>query len=504
MITNEPLTSATSKKSPTIWVDWLTILFAILAIVAGIVIAVSVHEFGALALLALPGIFLLAASLGQPELGLMAFIAITYTQLSNVGIKYHGFPSMAQPLAGLLFLLILLRMILYGERPLGWKRAGPILAVYVLSLFASMLHAGDFLIASQTFVSFLKDALGALIVVFFIQRPASFRAAIWSLIAAGAFMGAISVFQALTGTYDNLYWGFGGWSAQVAGNIGRQRVEGPYSNPNAFAQVLVVVVPLTLERLWHERHIVLRFFAGLALVVSVLAIFFTYSRGGFLALLFTLGVFLIEYRPNFLPILLTAFLAIGILQFLPATFADRIGTLVQIFSLQNDQITDPSFRGRLSENTVAQLMFIDHPWLGIGIGNYSINYQDYSRDIGLDPRRSNRTPASLYLELLAEQGVVGTVIFLVLLFLVFRGLQTAKREFNRMGLKDEMYISAALLAGFSGYMFSAIFKNSAYFNAFWVIVGIAIAAGQVARNSQQEKMESSTERPEVVPDGQVV
>ncbi len=504
MITNEPFTSATSRQSSTNLVDWLSILFAILAVVAGIAIAISVREFGALALLTIPGVLLLVAALGQPDLGLVAFIVITYTQLSNVGITYHHLPSIAQPLAGLLFLLILLRITLYGERPLGWKRAGPILVIYILSWFVSMLHAGDFLVASQTFVSFLKDALGALIVVFFIQRPASFRAAIWSLIAAGMFMGMVSVLQTLTGTYNNIYWGFGGWSTQVAGNIGRYRVEGPYANPNAYAQVLVVVVPLALERLWHERHIILRLLAGLALAVSMLAIFFTYSRGGFLALLFALGVFLVQYRPSFLPLLVTALLAILVLQFLPATYTDRISTLAQFFSLKDQQPSDPSFRGRLSENTVAWQMFVDHPWLGIGIGNYSINYQDYSHDIGLDPRRSNRTPASLYLELLSEQGVVGTIIFLFLLYLVFRVLQTAKRRFSRIGLKDEMYISAALLAGFSGYMFSAIFKNSAYSNAFWVVVGIAIATGQVAWNSQQEKTESSVQRSGVVIEEQTV
>jgi O-antigen ligase len=493
MITNKSFAPATSKPSPaaaTGWVDWLSVSLAILTIVLGIAVAVSIGKFGALTLLAVPGALLLVAALGFPELGLMAFIGITFTQLSNVGIIYHGLPSMAQPLAALLFLLILLRITLFGERPLGWLRAGPILLIYILTWFASMLHAGDFQIASQTFVSFLKDALGALIVVFFVQRPSSYRAAIWSVIFAGLLVSTISAFQALTGTYDNLYWGFGGWSSEVAGNIGRHRLEGPYSNPNAFAQVLVVVVPLALDRVWHERHVLLRFIAGWTFVFSLLVIFFTYSRGGLLALLFALGVLAIQYRPNFIPLGLTALLLLGVLQFLPATYTDRISTLTQFFSLQPSQVSDQSFRGRLSENTAAWQMFVDHPLLGVGIGNYRVNYQDYSRDIGLDPRRTSRTPASLYLELLSEQGAVGTLVFLSLLFIVVRGLWVAKRQFAQVNLQDHSHLSAALLAGLAGYMFSAIFKNSAYSNVFWIIVGLAIAAGQVAWNEYQAKQES--------------
>jgi putative inorganic carbon (HCO3(-)) transporter len=271
----------------------------------------------------------------------------------------------------------------------------------------------------------------------------------------------------------------------VAGNIGRHRLEGPYSNPNAFAQVLVVVVPLALDRLWHERNALLRLLAGWAFASSVLVIFFTYSRGGFLALLFALAVLAIQYRPNFIPLLLTGGLLIAALQFLPATYTDRISTLTQFFSLQSAQVSDQSFRGRLSENTAAWQMFVDHPMMGIGIGNYRINYQDYSRDIGLDPRRSNRTPASLYLELLSEQGAVGTLIFFTLLFVVVRGLWVAKRQFTAVHLNDYAHLSAALLAGLSGYMFSAIFKNSAYSNVFWIIIGLAIGAGQVAWNAHQ-------------------
>jgi hypothetical protein len=51
------------------------------------------------------------------------------------------------------------------------------------------------------------------------------------------------------------------------------------------------------------------------------------------------------------------------------------------------------------------------------------------------------------------------------------------------GQRDEAYITAAIFAGLGAYMFEAIFKNSAYSNVFWILVGVALAAIQVAQTS---------------------
>jgi O-antigen ligase len=158
-------------------------------------------------------------------------------------------------------------------------------------------------------------------------------------------------------------------------------------------------------------------------------------------------------------------------------------------------VTDVSFVGRTSENTAAWRMFVDHPILGVGLGNFKDNYQNYAREIGLDRRRVQRNPASLYLELLSEQGIVGTVVFVFLLGLIFREMVFAHNNFRLSGLTDYSFMVIAMIAGFSGYLFSALFKNSAYSNVFWVIVGLAIAAGQVAYNSLHEALETRQSNP---------
>ena len=106
MIADKASASTKPEQAASKWIDWPTIVLVILTFVLGVAIAISVGEIGPLVILAVPLVFIFVAALGQPELGLAAFIAITFAQVSNIGIKYYGFPSLAQPLAGLLMLLI--------------------------------------------------------------------------------------------------------------------------------------------------------------------------------------------------------------------------------------------------------------------------------------------------------------------------------------------------------------------------------------------------------------
>jgi O-antigen ligase len=483
IIETDPLASSNGR------LDGLSIFLGLMAVIISAGSAIAIGKFGALVLMVIPSIIFLVVVFLQPDYGLLIFIFVTTTQISNVAIQFYGAPSIAQPLAGLLMVVILLRIVLYRERPLNWGRIIPVLIIYIFSLFISMFNAADFKMSSQAFIGFFKDALGGVIVILLIQRPSSFRQAIWALIIAGIFMGTISVFQTTTHTFDNPYFGFGGWESQSSGDQSRNRLTGPYDNPNAYSQIMVVVFTLALERLWHEKRSLLRIFAGWSAIVSSLTIVFTYSRGGILTLMAAFGILFLQNRPRLLPILMTMIIGLALVQFLPADYTAHIGTLQDIIPTQNNQINDPSFRGRLSENIAAWRMFLNNPLFGVGLGNYEVQYQDYSRQIGLDVRRVNRTPASLYLEILSEQGVVGSMAFILLIYTILAGLISARHKFAHAGMMDYSNMTMALFAGFVGYMVAATVKNSAYSNVYWILVGMALSAVQVALFSAQEKSE---------------
>jgi len=469
---------------PTSRDNWLSILFLAIAIISGVTIAVLIWQFGWIGLLAAPFLIFLLAILIKPELGLGAFIFIILIQLTAVTTKYFsGVPSPVFPLLGMLVFLIFWRMVIYGDRPDGWKRASVILIVMAFWLL-SVLVADDSVLALAKFQQFTENAVLGFVIVFFIKSPTSLRRVVWALLAAGILMATISVFQNLTSTFDNNYWGFGAWDQSSTAGVTNHRATGSYGNPNAYAQVLVMLVPLALDRLWHEKDLRFRLLAGWASIVCILTIFFTYSRNGFVTLVFTIGLLFIMHRPKVVSIAVMVILSFVLFQFLPISYTERITSLFQFTSSNSpQQISDISFRGRLSENIAAWRMFQDNPLFGVGLDNFQVNYQSYSRQIGLDERRVERTPASFYLELLSEQGLIGTLVFLLFMVIVFRNLWKAWRLFQSLGMKNEEYITLAFLSGLAGYMVFYISKNSAYPNVFWVLLGIAFSIPQVGENS---------------------
>ncbi len=460
--------------------DNLYVLLALISIVVSGAMALATRQFGLLALLVIPVVIFLFGGLSKPDLALAVFFFITFTQFSEVAISFYHLPSLAQPLAGLLLFIFLVRWTIYGERPLTSSRSITFVLLYILILFVHMLYADNFIMARDSFIGFAKDMLGGVIVVMLVRTPASIKNAVLPIVVAGILMGTISVIQFTRNDFANQYGGFGRWENQVSGETSRNRISGPYANPNAYSQVLIVIVAIALGRLWYEKRAGLKALAGWAVVVCALSVIFTYSRGGFLTLVATIALLFVQNRSRFFPILLTAAVAVAALQFLPTDYTSRLTTLFQFSNSPSAQVTDTSFRGRLSENIAAWQMFWDHPYFGVGLGNFKVQYQEYSRLIGLDTRRVERNPASLYMELLAEQGLIGLSVFAFLMYAVFRGLIIARVQFARVGLHDQAHIAMSVFVALVGYLIAAAAKNSAYANVFWALVGFAISIEQVA------------------------
>ncbi len=472
----------------------LSAFFFILAIGAGIVASLVGRELGWLSLFALPGLIAGVAILMQPDFGVAAFAVVIYIQLNRALSLYHpGFPyylSPAYPLLGALVFLIIWRMFIYGDRAEGWKRTSFVFVLVAFWLF-SAVTAGDPTQGIIKFQKYAENSLFAFVIVFFIQRPTSLRRVIWSLLAAGIFTAGLTVFQNLTSTFSSNYAGFAQWEHSSTNGTTNHRAAGLYGNANAYAQSLIVLAPLALDRLWHERRTLFRWIAAFALTLCVLAVFFTYSRNGFVTLVFALGFLIAVRRPNIMPLAITGILALFLLQFLPSTYSARLSTLFQFTSSNSTSvISDQSFRGRMSENLAAWQMFRDNPLFGVGLDNFEVNYQDYSRKIGLDPRRTARAPASFYLELLSEQGLIGTTVFISFLVMIFRSLWRARNIFALLGMDDEAHLTLAFFAGLLGYMFFYISKSGSYSNAFWILLGIALSFEQVAVNIRNAKRET--------------
>jgi O-antigen ligase len=462
---------------------WLFPASAILALLVGIAIAYLVGNTGFLSILIVLITVLVLIAVLYPELALFGLLLVVYVNLSDVLINYHGLPSIAKPVVGIVFGIILIRATAFKDRFYGWKSYVLLTILYGLIGVLPMLIEADYEGLSASAQDYLKDVFIGLEVVLLLRTPRNLRQAVWLLLFAGLLMGSLTFYQQVTNTLEDPYWGFGITRPDTTYGL---RIAGPMWDPNTYAQIMAVLIPLALERFLNERKPLLRLLALLVLFLCGFAAVYTYSRGGFLAVIACLLYLFIRRPPR--PALTAGLvgLLLIVFQLLPKPYVERISTLFYFLpSSQESALQDRAFRGRSSENLVATMMFKDHLLIGVGAGNFNANYQDYSRKLGIDPRRDERSAHSLYLEVASERGLLGLAAFFIIISFAYWSLWQAEKTYLLLGMQSYADMTVALAGGLTAYLTAALFLHDSYIRYFFVLIGIAWAAASIARQAQR-------------------
>lgn len=472
--------------------EWSGILYGVLAILVGLCLAATVYMFPQPFLLAIGvvGLYGVAIIVMRIEWGVLFMVFTIYLNLSFVLINYHGAPSVLKLVIPIVFGLVILKLYLNREFPRGLMRAMPFLGLYMIVSIAGLIYARSFSDTLDSLIIYGKDIIIALTLIMVLKRGNFYRQIVVSVLVASIILTVFSVYQYLTETFDNVYYGFAiATLSNIVGETNDYRIGGPFGSPNGYSQVLIVVVPLAFERTLHEKNLLIRILAAASLGLCILAIIFTFSRSAFLGLVVMLVAMNILNPPRIGGVIGYMLIFVLVLQFMPANYWDRISTLSSLLpdSSSLEAQSEVSFRGRSSEGQVAIDMFLDHPILGVGLDNFSLYYQEYSRDIGIDARRVERTAHNRYLEVLAEQGIVGFTAYMLMLLAVFRSINLARRRFRDAGLKEYERMASAFAVSLLGYLIIYFFIDDAHPRYFWLLFGIAFGLPQVARYEIQQK-----------------
>ncbi len=186
--------------------------------------------------------------------------------------------------------------------------------------------------------------------------------------------------------------------------------------PNPFAAFLLLVLPLALMRFLHVPRLRDALAHGCTTAILLVALVFTYSRGAWIVLgaVGCLGVIIL--RPLRWSIVTTriamlAAFTVVVVVTLPHTVAsvNTAGTLVTRATSIVDR-SDYSIQGRLNFWRAGLAIFRDHPLVGTGPGTFAVMHAAYQRDV----RYYARDAHNFYIQILAEMGVIGLGVLLVL------------------------------------------------------------------------------------------
>lgn len=429
-----------------------------------------------LAIVFLVGVIGAAVVFARPLIGAIGLVFITYTNFSDIMITVHGLPSVSKQIAPFLMLVLAGRWFFFYEKPFFHGLATFLLACFGGLIAFGAVHAAEPDLAIEGFEDFVKNAVLALVILAFLRERNAFRSITWALLAAAGFLCTIACYKYAVGAW---HMDFGGFARTI---YEERRLAGPLEDPNFFAAMLVFILPLAADRAMHGVTLAWRMLGAYIGVVVLIAIVLTTSRGALVAMaamLVAAGLFY-EARVVVRLVVVACIAALCGAVLLSDELIERFAVLIEILSPHaSAAATDTSVQGRLAEWMVALQLFLDNPLLGVGIGGYNAHFQDYSLDLGLMARGADRSAHGLYVEILAEMGIVGFILFAIIvgcaIFAVRRALTMLSEPHQA---RDRAEVAAFGLA-VVGYLAAMTFLHDAYPRFLWMILVIAIALPQI-------------------------
>ena len=245
----------------------------------------------------------------------------------------------------------------------------------------------------------------------------------------------------------------------------KTRVFSTLSNPNLLATYLCMSVCLNIGMILNKpSKSTEKIYLYFSLFLALTCLLFTFSRGAWLALgvvILLLGM-LINKRIIYVFIILTAISSLFMQDLIWA----------RIFSAFNPTDTSSSLRIAFWESTIA--MIIDNPLLGIGWASYQYTYPNYDFFIN-DSSVIIYHAHNMYLNMLAEIGILGGIVYLAAFFYLIKILY---KKYTVLSRDNGYFLSVIsctfvlLLIGITDY---PLF-NLQISTIFWLITGSSLAA----------------------------
>lgn len=424
-----------------------------------------------------------------PQLAGAVLVLFVYLNVSQVLVSQHDLPSSLR-LLGLLLLITAWR----GRRGEAWLQAAVspltlLLGLYVLLLLISSTVARNVGLADDRWLEVAKATAIVLLFVTVVSTRESVRWATWAMAGAAALLSSLGIFQYLSGSFDNPFWGFARVKqAHIVDDVMQARIAGPLGDPNFFAQILVMALPLALALAWNERTRGLRALALLGAGAILTAIVLTYSRGAGLAMACQGLLLWATSRRRLRVAVLAALAGLVLLIVLPANFTRRLTTIQELMPGEQTVLDpDSSFEERKLYTQTAWHMFVDRPLLGVGAGNYEEYFDEYAERVGSAVRFQSisrtRYPHSLYLEIAAETGILGLLLFLAIVVTSFLFLERSRWWFLREGDPLMGAVAQALQIALVGYLVTSLFLHGHFLRYLWLLFAFAATLDLIAMKS---------------------
>jgi O-antigen ligase len=434
-----------------------TIFFCALSLVMGYLISSSITYT----------IFVAAALFGivtcfKPEFGLylMVFL-IPFHSISHIS---QSFSLTAITLVGWLVLAGWMLNVALTKQPIIFPREWRYLVAFIAWGLVSFFWTVDPIKVVQKIPTAIQLLGFYLLVINLVNSKDKLYRLFWILIAGCLIGSGMTIYHFLERSLHGL-------------NM-RRIALGEGGDVNNFPDTLLLVIPFLFLSIIFGKSKLWRLGLLATTIAILMALFIGISRQAVLGLAVIIVLMFIKYRkqaPNlivFVPICILAGL-----YFMPEKFWNRMTE----YGTDKTYHESIDYNPRLDIWSVGWTMIKENPLLGVGLNSFKADFGSYLEvrpDITF--HKTAAAPHNIYVQVLAELGIIGAVLFFMAIVAHLRSGYNAVRSFEGKEDQSGGMIAVSVLLSFPGLLVAGMFGNILYTKFFWLSMTLIGAVGWVA------------------------
>jgi O-antigen ligase len=336
-------------------------------------------------------------------------------------------------------------------------------------MYISVLFSEEQRVSLLDFSLYMKSFLLSIFIYFVIHEDWEIKILSKFILLGGLIGAVVIIYQYATGTLTIISGGTLSRGASLS------------ADPNDTSRLMNLSIPLAVYWIIHSDRRLFQFLNIAAFLCILAGVFLTKSRGGFVTLVFLMGIIFIK-NLSLKTTLVAIILLIGAILFGAATgYWDRVGTLTTL-KHQKNMSMDGSLESRLDLAKTGILLFKENVFIGAGPGQFGRKYLEYKSKRSLVRDQFPRiTPAAhnLYLEFAVENGILGISALFAIFFYSLRGFLQLSRNGPDRSLRE---LGIYFGISFISILVSGLFLSGGQSKALWLIVGLGFAAYNIKRS----------------------
>jgi len=328
------------------------------------------------------------------------------------------------------------------------------LLFFLIFMGTSLFNGGQYLTKSLSalFFKWLENILIFIITLETLRDKKRIKKCLGILLFTACLIGIDVLFQKFTGAdfiHNKKMVTVGSESALLG-------VTASFHHYNSLGTYLVFVLSLVLASLISIKDKLQKTFLFALLILLQVCLILTFSRGSWIGLLAVLILMLfLSPKVNKLVYIFSIF--ITIIVFLPGI---RERTMF-IFAPQGDADRFLVWQGAFK-------MIKTHPFLGMGLGTFMANFQEY-----VSKSMTIQYAHNCYLQIWAESGIFALLSFVLFIgSILYKSIKTFKKN-------NSNFILLGFICAFFGFLLQSFFDNQLYSlqlsALFWFMAGVTVA-----------------------------